>query len=102
VRVLYEEPSEFRIEVFEIADMCDEVMTDLAMTPSERFYPGELIALQAIAIGLYAKNQTVLDWLFDLRRLTKENLEGMVVMRRGVPCHYRRLMSIPPEALRIR
>jgi hypothetical protein len=87
---------------FEVAEMCDEVLTDLLSLPSERFYAAELVTLNAIASGLYSKDQAALDWLFDLRRFTKENLEGMVVMRRGQPHNYRREMSIPFTAVRIR
>jgi hypothetical protein len=102
VRVLYEEPSEFRIEVFEIADMCDEVLLDIMSLPSNRFYAFELIALDAIADRYYAKDQVILDWLFDLRRVTREDLEGSMVMRRGQCCHYRREMLPPYFAARIR
>jgi hypothetical protein len=66
----------FGREAEETHELCREVIADLMQRPAERFYAGEQIALNAAATGLYAHDQELLDWLFDLRRVTGENLEG--------------------------
>lgn len=66
----------FAHEEWEIICICDEVIADLATRPMERFYLCETLMLAAVMVGHYAKDQVVLDWLFDLRRASCDNLEG--------------------------
>lgn len=64
------------MEIFETADLCDVVYAEVAQLPCERFHAFELATLVAIFVGKYAKDQAMLDWLFDLRRVTKQTTEG--------------------------
>jgi hypothetical protein len=68
----------FRTEAEETHELCREVIADLMQRPAERFYAGEQIALNAASLGLYRQDQDLLDWLFDLRRMTARALEGNI------------------------
>jgi hypothetical protein len=60
----------------DVVELCGEVLAELLARPCERFYSSELVALTVALRGDYEHNQILLDWLFDLRRLTAESLEG--------------------------
>jgi hypothetical protein len=67
---------QFTPEIFETAELCDEVLGDLVALPTNRFYEVESLTITALARGWLAKDQAALDWLFDLRRVTKQDIEG--------------------------
>jgi hypothetical protein len=68
----------FGTEEEETHELCREVIAELMQRPAERFYAGEYTLLQAAALGFYALDQLVLEWLLDVRRLTDGDrpLEG--------------------------
>jgi hypothetical protein len=68
----------FGTEAEETYELCRELIADLMQLPADRFYAGEQIALTQAMLGIFRPEQGLLDWLFELRRVTGENLEGAV------------------------
>lgn len=65
----------------DIKDLCQEVIAELLARPTERFYAAEFAALNLALRCEYRLDQHLLDWLFDLRRVTEDGLEGRTVTR---------------------
>lgn len=59
--------------------LCEELLRDLGLMPVSRFYASELAALIDARKGYYVIDQLLVDFLFDLRRVAQQDLEGSMV-----------------------